>query len=177
MLLRKGGIVGDAGSFGVRSDAFFFYPAYYHQNPRILKPDNRFWIGDEPDTIADDVTIGLNAELMDTIRIGDLRALYGQEPHCIWTTNYIRDWFYWKSEKSLTLLLLRPYKLDHPRTLTVLPDYAGCLSRIEPEKTIKVSECNPVLNDIDRARERDAILDVVSSVTTQGAQEKCSPDD
>ena len=37
---------------------------------------------------------------------------------------------------------------------------------IEPEKTIKVSECNPVLNDIDRARERDAILDVVSSITS-----------
>ncbi|MBE82768.1 MAG: hypothetical protein CME21_09425 [Gemmatimonadetes bacterium] len=154
------------GSFDVRSDAFFFYPAYYHQNPRILKPDNRCWFGDEPDTVGDDVTIGLYAELADTIWIGDMPALYGLKSHFIWTTDYIRDWFYWKSEKSLTLQLLRPFKLDHPGTLTVLPDYAGCLSRIEPEKTIKVSECNPVLNDIDRAREGDAILDVVSSVTS-----------
>lgn len=164
VLLRKGGIVEETGAFDIVSGEFLLYPTFYHQDPGILKPRFHSRLQQEVTESPAEVTISLYATLSDVIPITDPECLEAISTKHIWTTSYTKDRFYWKSDKPLSLLLLRVFRLHHPSKIRVRREYGGCLSWIELAEPVNVGERSAVLNDEDFDRERTGILDAVSTI-------------
>ncbi len=163
ILIRKGGIVEETGAFDVVAETFILYPTYYHQDPSILKPECRSWLGQDETGSPDEVTIGLCAELTDTVTLHDPEPLDALSAMHIWATAYMQDRYFWKPEKPLTLLLLKAYRLHNPLKLRVLPEYGGCRSWIELAEPVDVANRSAVLSEEDYRRERASVLDAVSA--------------
>ena len=65
--------------------------------------------------------------------------------------------------RPLTLLVLRVFRLDHKVSIPVLPAYTGCLSWIQISQEIDVSRRTAVIDDRSFAREREGILNALST--------------
>ncbi len=164
LLARKGGIVEETGAFEVVSRNFLLYPTFYHQEPQILKPSFQGWLGQEEVIRESNVEIDLYAQLTDVIPVSDPEVLESLSDYHIWTTEYLKDRFYWKPNLPLTLLLLKVYRLDVSCRLKGLPEYGGCRSWLELKDPVSVESKSAVLDDLEFERARSGILDAVSSV-------------
>jgi hypothetical protein len=162
VLLRKGGIVEETGEFDVVSPHFLLYPTFYHQDANILKAAYRSWLEDARTEAPEAVPIALYAEVSDVVPLSDPEAIDALDQSHIWTTDYMKDRFFWKPEKPLTLMLLRVFRLDQEVSIPVRREYTGCLSWIQLSPPVDVTRRSAVLTDASFARERDGILDALS---------------
>ncbi len=148
LLLRKGGIREDNRRFDVAHDQFFLYPTYYHQGAELLKPGAHRLLdtaeGEPDDPI---VTLGVFAEVEETIEIAGEQALEALDPFHVWSGAYMEKRLKWKPREPLTALLLRCHLLQQPQALTVMEEYGGCKSWVQFIEEYPVGVTTPALND------------------------------
>jgi hypothetical protein len=162
ILLRKGGIYESAGEFEIEHRRFLFFPTYLHQNPAMLKTDERAGfqkLSAEPKKIE----ITLAGEITDIIPMTSRATMNALDDEHIWTTPLIDMRFNYRPENPLYLLLVRAYRLHHPQTIDNTPAYAGCKSWVPLENPIETTNATPALNDAEYARRRQNILQQVAA--------------
>ncbi|BAZ11760.1 hypothetical protein NIES4071_35860 [Calothrix sp. NIES-4071] len=148
MLLRKGGIHEQGGRFQVAQEQVLLYPTYEHQQPRLLKPEYQTRVvpvtsGWHPETVR----IGSWASITDILPISSENLVNKLLPFHIWNEHFLTERLKWKPRQPLFILLLRAYKLAQVDEIPYRPEYGGCKSWIDLEKSISIENAEPVLSD------------------------------
>jgi hypothetical protein len=150
LLIRKGGIHEETRDFQVESDQFLLYPAYEHQNEKLLKPEYKKEISrilKEWDPKQDTTKIQYYASLYEDIEITDEEDLYRLYSHHIWTNQFALDRLKWKKLSPLHLLLVRVFRLEKPITIPIREEYVGCKSWLQLPITVDKLSLKPILSD------------------------------
>lgn len=150
VLLRKGGIHEQKGTFTVKFSSPLLYPTLEHQRPEYLKPEYAQTVQLVPSgTHPDQITLQAWAEITDQFSVTQADAIAALFPFHIWNEAFIRDRLQWKPQHPINILLLRTYLLPIPVTLQYRPEYGGCRSWIELAQPLSLTKSTPALTDSD----------------------------
>lgn len=161
LLLRKGGI--REQTFSVAQPQFWLYPTYEHQKPDLLKPPYAEQVtpvesGWHPQTVE----IWAWAEITHSFQVAEASTIKALLPFHIWTEAFVTDRLKWKPRSSVSVLLLRVYRLPQPQSLIYRPEYGGCKSWIELETPFPLELSVPVLAEDRYAQQVQAIETILS---------------
>jgi hypothetical protein len=148
LLFRKGGIREVGGKFSLMHDRVLLYPTYEHQKPHLLKAEYATQVvpvaaGWHPSTVR----VGSWAVITDTLQVDNSGCVDALLPFHIWNQEFVFERLKWKPKQSLTLLLLRVYRLVSPSTIAYDPSYGGCRSWLDLNQAIALDNSLPVLTD------------------------------
>ena len=151
LLLRKGGIREEGKDFRVLHPEFLLYPTFEHQKQDLLKDryhDDLRQVLFQP---QDGETINFShwARVEEVIEVSEEDRLEKLYPLHIWTQDYAQKRLHWKPRHPLSIMLLRLYRLTHPRTETYLPRYGGCKSWVELSESVPLGNLTPVLGEAE----------------------------
>ena len=122
------------------------FPTFEHQTKEYLKENykNKF---DEllSRRNTNKVTITLAAKVITVHEISDKEKLHRLKDYHVYNDDFINYRMQWNQDKPMSVLFVRTYNLDKPRTIATLPEYSGCRSWIKIN--ISTSLGKPVLND------------------------------
>lgn len=132
LLLRKGGIRDQGGSFTLVQPQFWLYPTFEHQKPHLLKSAYADRVqavesGWHPETVE----IQAWAEVTHDYQVSEAGAIAALLPFHIWTESFVTDRLKWKPKSPLSVLLLRVHRLIQPIQIPYRTEYGGCKSWIE----------------------------------------------
>lgn len=164
LLLRKGGIREEGGSFQVASDEVLLYPTFEHQQPDLLKPEYAALVspvesGWHPETVR----IGAWAKITDVLMVAYEPSIQALLPYHIWNDRFVSDRLKWKPRQPMYILLLRTYKLAEPQSIPYSPEYSGCKSWIDLLAPISIEGSVPVLSDNDYNKQANAIRSAIAN--------------
>jgi hypothetical protein len=165
LLLRKGGVADREGAFEAAHPAFLFYPTTEHQRPEAVKEPYRDRIGGappEPHEVGEPLRFTSAALVTDACAVPDRAALDALIAEHVLSTEQVDQRWRYKPERPLTVLVLRVYRLNEPRSLPFVRRYAGCRSWVPLAEPITLPPCTPALLDEDFERRRQRILAVLS---------------
>lgn len=153
LLLRKGGIREQGGTFQIPQRQLWLYPTYEHQKPQLLKPEyaalvNPVASGWHPVSVE----IRAWAEITHTFQVSEPAAVEALLPFHIWNSAFVAERLKWKPKTPLTALLLRVYRLAQPRSIPYLSAYGGCKSWINLQAELPTAPAAPVLAEADYLR-------------------------
>jgi hypothetical protein len=148
LVLRKGGIAEDAGSFRVEHTRFWLYPTYLHQKSEALKPEAHELLTavrtDRPPQGV--VRLSHWAEVDGIYQLHNLVAALKLNDLHLWSMRTVQERFAYRSP-GLCALLLRVRKVPQPIEIAETPRYAGCKSWVELEHEQSIEGSTPVLSD------------------------------
>ncbi|NJR50359.1 MAG: DUF1802 family protein [Leptolyngbyaceae cyanobacterium CSU_1_3] len=163
ILLRKGGIREDRGRFIVAHKTVLLYPTYEHQQPHLLKNDQRSQVqpvpsGWHPETVR----IGSVAEITHIVQVTEAAVLEALLPFHIWNAEFVSERFQWKPRSPLYVLLLRVSRLSQVHTIPYRAAYGGCRSWLDLETAIDLENAIPVINDTSYSHQVQQISEILS---------------
>lgn len=163
VLIRKGGIREEEGTFRVIDKEFFLMPTYEHQNPRLLQPAYVEKLKEIQSAGFDPRTVTLDAyAVVDRVVVAPdeerVRALSGEH---IWNEQYVKERFDFNPYDPLYVILLRVYNLPQKTTLEMRPEYGGCKSWVTLERALGTVGAVPALNEEEFTRRRAAVMAVL----------------
>jgi hypothetical protein len=131
VLLRKGGI--HEKRFSVRGSRFVVFPTVAHSHAESTRGEHADLL---PLGLADvaDGSVLVRAELSvaATIAVRQPERIAELEPFHIWTTESVRrNRIDFRPRHELTAIVVSARALARPRTVPLLPEYAGCKSWID----------------------------------------------
>ncbi len=144
VLLRKGGILETASGFNVESSRFLLYPTWEHQSAEnVREPFRRHLDRKRPEEGTN--RISSYAEVLAEADVSSDEAVRGLEPFHVWSRRYIEARRNWEPERPIKAVYLRVFRMDEPATIPVLPEYSGCKSWLEMDRSIPAG--TPALPD------------------------------
>ena len=172
-LLRKGGIHEQRDGFKVEHQDFFLFPSHLHQHLRALHPSFRFDLDGSNGSKTPTVVLNTFARVQELIPISNVEVLRGLDGlHTLnWAT--VLERFSYRNRPGLNLLLLRAYRLPVPHQIQNLERYDGCVSWVELEQLLSVTDAEPVLDSgvfEDQVQDIRRLADLPSQVTPQARQ-------
>ena len=167
IILRKGGIHRDDKEFRIVHPEFLLYPTYEHQKLELLQTE---YHQDLRDTLTENdipglVTLSYWSEVSDIIELRNEETLYALSPFHIWTSQYAHKRLHWRPKDSLTIALLRIYKLQQPQALPILDEYIGCKSWVDLGQKVPLGYMTPVLTDDEYEKKTKAIKHTLDKQT------------
>ncbi len=148
LILRKGGIEENAGTFTVDQTRFWLYPTFTHQQNAGIQED-ALPLLEEAEAHrppAGKVCFQHWAEVATIYRIRDeLPVLLLSHLHC-WSEETIRQRFHYR-EPGLYLMVVRVHRAPVAHEIVQLPAYEGCKSWVELERPLGIAGSTPVLDD------------------------------
>ncbi len=164
LLLRKGGIREEKGTFAVVHQKVLLYPTYEHQKPHWLKTDYANQVepvpsGWHPSTVR----IGSWAEITHTFQVREEETVSALQPFHIWNEPFARERFGWKPRQPLTVLLLRVYPFTQAKILPFCSEYGGCRSWLDLAELISLEDSIPVMEDSNYAQQVTTIQKLIHS--------------
>lgn len=162
LLLRKGGLIEEGGSFRVLHGQFFLFPTYLHEHRDRLIPE-AVPIMDEAMTDQRESEVLLPAVAM----VEDVFPVTGEEivrklrPYHIFSDGEIEKRFSSRGRPGLLVVLLRVYRLDRPVVLPMSPAYRGCRSWVDLGKEASTRGSLPVMNEDRFGSESNKIRSVL----------------
>lgn len=165
ILLRKGGLIEEAGDFDLKAKQFLLYPTYEHETERAGDLQLCFgqWLKEEEarKLPPGEIRIEAAAEVTDVVRVEDRAKLLNIAPQHIWSPQFIDGRYDWEPYKPVFVLLLRAYLLPSPVVLPVLRGYGGCRSWIKLAEPISTAGAVPAVSDERYARRRELTLQLL----------------
>ncbi|HEY9644589.1 MAG TPA: DUF1802 family protein [Coleofasciculaceae cyanobacterium] len=163
VLLRKGGIREQGGTFAIAHSQIWLYPTYEHQKPALLKPAYASQVqpvasGWHPETVA----ISSWAQITHLFEVTDAAEVDALLPFHIWNSAFVAERLKWKPRLPLSVLLLRVYALPQPQKIPFCPAYGGCKSWINLQASLCPDEAKPVLMDAEYDQQVEAIAAFLS---------------
>jgi hypothetical protein len=148
-MVRKGGIREQRAGFAVRHDRFLFYPTFFHEKGHELQP--RFLGGLERSHAnrPDEGTIRLEylAEVAGVWPVSELEQLRGIESDHGLAWNAVESRFHYKNKPGVQVVAVRVSRLAAPTVVPEIRRYQGCVSWVELDEDVDVSNATPVLDD------------------------------
>ena len=154
VLLKKGGIAEETGTFEVAARDFVLFPTFEHQQPGSLIPEARAGLAGLAPPSPMDVTIHCVAEAADTYPITTLDTARALAPFHIWSEALVRQRFEQGPAPGLTALVLRVSRLPSPVTLPARDAYRGCKSWVRLDTAICTDQAVPVLSNEEFSQRR-----------------------
>jgi hypothetical protein len=168
VLLRKGGILEYKDGFKLVNDRFLLFPTMEHQSSKALQVDYAHKL----ETILKDNTdekrnIAAYAEVSDIRQINDKYILSKLEKYHIWNKSYLEMRMNYNPKKSMNMIILRVYKMNHTIPVYIKPEWSGCKSWISIEISGKEAEMledhgRPVFDDEKFQQIRTTILETLN---------------
>lgn len=168
LMIRKGGIHEESKDFRVIHPEFLLYPTYLHQRDDLLKDSHRPQLARllaEDPSDSDAVTFTHWASVHELVEIDRLDKVESLYPHHIWAGSYAESRLHWKPMVPLTVMLLRVFRMENPRTVPFIPEYGGCKSWVDVIPTVRLGNAVPVIDDARFAQMVDAVHDSLGLVT------------
>jgi hypothetical protein len=174
LLLRKGGIHEQRDGFKLEHRDFFLFPTHLHQHPGALHPSFRVDLDGPYGSKTPTVVLNTFARVQELIPISNVEVLRGLDGlHTLnWAT--VLERFSYRNRPGLNLLLLRVYHLPVPHQIQNLERYDGCVSWVELERSLPVTDAEPALDGSsfeDQVQKIRRLADITSPVTPALGQE------
>jgi hypothetical protein len=155
IILRKGGIAEEGGSFRVEHTRFWLWPTYVHQQRDGIRPDAQPILEQIESERPPEGVVRLShfAEVAGMYHVHQLApALLLAQLH-FWSEQTVRNRFAYR-QPGLFVLPVRLYRAKQVFEVADDPAYAGCKSWVELKEPLP-DEGEPVL---DEASFRDVLL-------------------
>ncbi|MGI8601586.1 MAG: DUF1802 family protein [Verrucomicrobiales bacterium] len=160
IILRKGGIAEGRGGFRWQADRFFLFPTHFHEQAEkvIWQPT-----AEAHDAMGgdDEIIIRFAAQLDRTWTISSWTTATSLAPLHIWREEVIRERLGCGEKTSVSLALVRVFRLHEPWILRTTPAFGGCRSWLElPEREFDGGSA--VISDAEHAARRAQIERLLS---------------
>ena len=157
LTLRKGGIREQRAAFSVRHDRFLLYPTFFHEKAAEL--DARFHGRlDQVERPPEDVIpFEFVAEVAGLWRIDDLSVLERIQPMQGLTLAALESRFHYRNKPGVQAIALRISRLTRRVLVPETRRYLGCVSWVNLDADLDVSEAVPVLQ-LDEFKTRLAAI-------------------
>jgi hypothetical protein len=163
ILLRKGGIEEEGGTFQVAHDEFVFFPTYEHQSPDSLAPRYQRLIA--PYQVdAPTLTIDTYARVLE---VHPIRRISHLEPFThlhIWSPAFLAERFRYRPEDPMWLILFQGFRLEQPVAIPKDPSYAGCRSWVTLGQSVPTASARPILSQRRLAEVQQSVRTIISAL-------------
>jgi hypothetical protein len=151
IILRKGGIREPKGQFRLEHDEFFLFPTFAHQNPHAIIPSKRPRLAEIVAAAPKNNTVPLlfYAKVAENWRLDSLEQLHRLEGRHIWTFKTLQERYKFGRFEGVSAIVVRVFRLPNVIEVPNLPQYGGCTSWVEFEKSLSTAGATPVLNDAE----------------------------
>jgi hypothetical protein len=148
LLLRKGGIAEDSGQFQVEHRRFWLFPTYVHQQKDGIVPEAVPLLeqAEAKRPLQGLVRLTHFAEAVESYHVSDLAVVEKLAGLYIWSQQTVRARFEYR-RPGLHVLLVRVYRVPQAFELPDTPEYAGCRSWIELDRTLPMDGATPALTE------------------------------
>lgn len=158
LLVRKGGIRDERGTFQLQHREFLLYPTAEHQGEEWIRPE---CLGDLKKAFrpprGDQIVFKAYAGVAYTVPLQDPRILERLAEYHIWRPEFFEVRMQYQPGKPTLVMALRVYRLAKPISHPVLPAYAGCKSWVKLQQAIPVEGAVPV---VENRRFRQALQEI-----------------
>ena len=147
ILLRKGGLLDEDGTFHLEHRAFLLLPTWLHQDAGLVRPEHRDLFELTPRAAGENarqVFFRHFATVEYVWALGEDDAVKVERAQHIWSRQYLDLRFGYKPEKPLLCTALRVWGLAEPVPYRLSPDQSGCRSWVDLPEPV-VAEAQPVL--------------------------------
>ncbi len=139
LILRKGGIAEQGGTFRPEHERFWLYPTYFHEQQRKgLKPEFVPLIdaaeADRPPPGV--LRLTYFAEVTGVRFIDRLEDALALDPLHVWSEETVRQRFHYRAP-GLYVLAVRVFRSRSPAELPENPAYAGCKTWVELDREVE----------------------------------------
>ncbi len=148
LILRKGGIAEDGGTFKPEHAEFLLYPTYFHEHRAGIKPAflPLLEAAEAARPPAGVVRFTHFVRVESVTHVTDLdRALALDSQHA-WTPNVVEQRFHYRTP-GLYVFAVRVFKLAQPADVIERPEFAGCKTWMQLDTPIDTTGATPVLAD------------------------------
>ena len=154
VILRKGGIAEEGGTFRPEHDRFWLYPTFFHeQHQKGLKPDATALLAAAEADRPEPGTVRLThfVEVAAVRFVSDLDAALRLDGLHVWTADTVRRRFHYRTP-GLFVLAVRVYRARTPAVVPEHPAYAGCKTWVELAEAVEELPGEPVVADEEWAK-------------------------
>jgi hypothetical protein len=148
-MIRKGGIREQRAGFSVRHDRFLLYPTFFHEKANELAPRfvARLDASHSRQPTEGTIRIEYVAEVLGVWAVSSLDALrvIGDAHGLAWTA--VESRFQYKNQPGVQVVAVRVARLAETVIVPETRRYLGCVSWVELDDGIDVSNTTPVLDD------------------------------
>jgi hypothetical protein len=149
VVLRKGGIADEDGSFSLLEREFFLYPTYEHQSSLHVSgaAAGDLERSEKERPPRGKVLIDTYAEVSEARVVTSVEELAPVLAHSIWSTAFLQQRLRYKPEKPLMLVTLRAHRLEKPHLIDETPAQAGCVSWVPLDHPLSTVPSVPAIDD------------------------------
>lgn len=148
IILRKGGIAEDAGSFRMEHTRFWLYPTFTHQQRDGIKEEAAplFEEAERDRPTAGKVRLALFAEAAGIYHIHELPAALMLQSMHFWSEETVAQRFRYRTP-GLYVIAVRVFRATTPTEIVETPAQAGCKSWVELDQPLATEGAVPVLEE------------------------------
>jgi hypothetical protein len=170
-MVRKGGIREKRAGFEVRHDRFLLYPTFFHENPTDLA--ERFHRGLDATHArrapAGHVRLTHLAESVAVWNVLDASLLPGVQHEHGLAPSAVLSRFNYRGNPCVRVVAVRVRELPEALDIPEAPRYAGCVSWLELDHDVSISNARPVLDEAELQRRVAAIGAVLGAPESPSA--------
>jgi len=148
-MVRKGGIREQRAGFSVRHDRFLLYPTFFHEKVNELAP--RYAASLETSHArkpeAGTIRVEAVADVVGTWQVTELETLRASEGEHGMSWPAVESRFHYKNKPGVQVIAVRVSRLPEAIVVPETRRYLGCVSWVELDDAIDVSNATPVLDD------------------------------
>ncbi len=146
LILRKGGVAEEGGTFRPEHPRFWLYPSFFHEHRSGVRPELLPLLdaaeADRPGPAL--VRLSHFAEVTDVTFVGDLAAALRLAPLHGWTDDVVRQRFHYRTT-GLYVLTVRVFRVPMVVDVPERPEYAGCKTWVAFDHAVPTAEAVPVM--------------------------------
>jgi hypothetical protein len=154
LILRKGGISEESGTFHVEHSEFLLYPTNFHEHRNGLKPNyqDAFNLAETDRPAPGTIAFTHFARVTDVHYITELDTALALDPLHGWTSDVIRQRFHYRTP-GLFVLTVRIFHLPQCEHRDERPEYAGCKTWVKLDHPVSTKNAVAVLTDEEFAEQ------------------------
>jgi len=167
LLLRKGGLLDEDGTFHLEHSAFYFLPTWFHQERALVKAEHQdLWVQAprEQDETAKVAYLRHFGRVEEVWQLRENAESALQNAAHIYSRSYLDTRFGYQEEKPLLCAAIRIWTLQKPVRYELQERDLGCKSWVEWEAPLEAS-ATPALADETFARKLQELRAILAPVS------------
>ena len=147
IILRKGGIAEEHGTFTVAAPRFWLFPTAFHAQREKTKPSMHRYFAPGPSGAANRIELPAYADVVQARFLSHWSDVARLDGFHGWTESTVRDRFHGAAPPGLHVLVVRVHRLHTPVAIDVTPAMGGCKSWTDVPPAFADHPASPVLDD------------------------------
>jgi hypothetical protein len=164
LILRKGGIAEEGGSFRAEHPEFLLYPTYFHEHQSGVKPQYKDAFDAAENNRPAQGTIAFThfVRVADVRYVTKLETALALDPLHAWTEEVVRQRFHYRTP-GLFVLTVRVFRLLELVVRNERPEYAGCKTWVTLDSPIPTAGAIPALTDDEFAEQTQLLKRILDT--------------